>query len=79
MADKIKVTDLIDLKKDIILHQSPDKPHKTIVLHINVTNQLVGGFILNRSIRVLDSLGRIRCSCDHLDLAVQAYNKLYNE
>jgi hypothetical protein len=79
MAHKITNIEMIDFKKNIILCQSPDKPHKSIILHLNVINQLVGGLRLERSIRVIDQLGRIRYTGDHLNLAVDAYNKLYNE
>jgi hypothetical protein len=79
MANKVTIAEMIDFKKDIILTQSPEKPHKSIVLHLNVTNQLVGGLRLERSIRVLDQLGKVRYSGDHLSLAVEAYNKLYDE
>jgi hypothetical protein len=78
MADKIQVQELIDFKKDIIIIQSVDKPHKMLMYNMRVTNQLLGGLRLEASFRVVDSLGKIRYSGDHLNLAVQAYNKLYN-
>lgn len=79
MADKIVVKDILDYKVDIIIREAPDKPHKMLVLNMHVTNQLLGGLQGHHSFRVLDSVGKIRYTGDHLNLAVNAYNKLYNE
>jgi hypothetical protein len=79
MAHKIGITDLIDYKKDIVLCQSTEKPLKMIIQHTQISNQLCGGLRAEVSYRVLDTLGKIRHSGDHLQLAVNAYNKLYNE
>ena len=79
MADKIDVKDIIDCRKDIILHQSVDKPHKSLVLHFHVENLNISGLVHRISLRVIDSLGKVRYSGNHFNLAVQAYNKLYNE
>jgi hypothetical protein len=78
MADKIELKDMIDYKKDIILRQSAEKPHKSLIIHFTVQNMNISGIYHAMSFRVLDSLGKIRHSGDHIGLAVQAYNKLYN-
>lgn len=79
MADKIEVKDILDYKKDVIIRQAIEKPTKILVLHFHVENLNISGLVHYMSFRVLDSLGKIRYSGDHLGLAVQAYNKLYNE
>lgn len=79
MADKIDLKDIIDYKKDIIIRQSIEKPHKSLIIHFIVQNMNISGIYHAMSFRVLDSLGKIRYTGDHLGLAVQSYNKLYNE
>jgi hypothetical protein len=79
MADKIELKDIIDYRKDIIIYQSIEKPHKSLIMHFTVSNMNISGIYHQLSFRVIDALGKIRHSSDHLGLAVQAYNKLYNE
>ena len=79
MADIIGDMNFREYNKDIILHQSMDKPHKSLVYHMAIEHTLVERHRMNASFRVLDSLGKIRFSGFHLNEAVKAYNKLYNE
>jgi hypothetical protein len=79
MAHKIEKTEMVGYVKDIILRQAPDKPHKSLVLHFYCQEMNISGFSAHISYRVLDSLGKIRYSGDFLPLAIEAYNKLYNE
>jgi hypothetical protein len=79
MADKIDLKDTIDYNKTIIIRQADTKPHKSLVLYMKGGNNLLSGPTMSLSYRILDSLGKIRYSGDHFHLAVQAYNKLYNE
>lgn len=79
MADIINNFDLLNYGKDIILWQSPDKPHKSLVYHTQVILSGINIVSMISTFRVIDALGKIRYSGYHLNLAVQAYNKLYNE
>lgn len=79
MADKITLQDTVDYVKDVIIRKADIKPHKTLILHMKGGNSLMSGLTMSLSYRVLDSLGKIRYSGDHYNMAVQAYNKLYNE
>jgi hypothetical protein len=79
MADRVNNSDLLNYGKDIILWQSPDKPHKSLVYHTQVVLSGISVISMISTFRVIDALGKIRYSSDHLNLAVQAYNKLYNE
>ena len=77
MADKID--NMIGFIKDIILIQSTNKPHKSLILHFYVEEMNISGLAHKMSFRVLDSLGKTRHSSDHIIFAIEAYNKLYNE
>lgn len=79
MADKIELDVVINYSKDVILRKADNKPHKTLILHMKGGNSLMTGPTMSLSYRVLDSIGKIRYTGDHFNLAVQAYNKLYNE
>jgi hypothetical protein len=79
MADKIDKKSMIGFKRDVILIQSVVKPHKSLVLHFWIEEMNMSGFAHKMSFHVLDSLGKIRHSSDHIVFAVEAYNKLYNE
>lgn len=79
MSDKIDLKDTIDYTKDVIIRKADVKPHKTLILHMKGGNTLLSGPTMSLSYRVIDSIGKIRYSGDHFNLAVQAYNKLYNE
>ena len=79
MADKIDKKSMIGFIRDIILIQSADKPHKSLILHFYVEEMNISGLAHKMSFRVLDSLGKIRFSGDHIVFAIEAYNKLYNE
>jgi hypothetical protein len=79
MADKIDKKSMIGFKRDIILIQSSIKPHKSLVLHFWIEEMNISGLAHKMSFHVLDSLGKIRFSGDHIVFAVEAYNKLYNE
>lgn len=79
MADKIELKDIIDYRKDVIIRQAIEKPRKSLIIHFHIENLNISGLVHRMSFRVLDSLGKTRYSGDHFGLAVQAYNKLYNE
>lgn len=79
MADKIDLKEVIEYTKHVILRQSTEKPHKQLILYMKGGNSLMTGPSMDLSYRVLDSIGKIRYSGDHFNLAVAAYNKLYNE
>ena len=79
MSDKIDLKDTIDYTKDVIIRKADVKPHKTLILNMKGGNTLLSGPTMSLSYRVIDSIGKIRYSGDHFNLAVQAYNKLYNE
>jgi hypothetical protein len=79
MADKIDKKSMIGFRKDVILIQSANKPHKSLMLHFYVEEMNISGLAHKMSFRVIDSLGKIRFSGDHIVFAIEAYNKLYNE